>query len=122
MRAKDFISQRMVSDIMKDMVPSSSFVEVQELCYIPAHNGKSLDQHILAEVVNGNSFSEFHKGAIVIVPKLAIIPIDKRGRNGFIKSTHIKGFTKRTDWPITDENRNGSEDILDRMLDRYDDP
>lgn len=124
MRAADFLNQSMVEDIMGDMHPDSSSIECVMLQEVPGVNsfkevgGKSIHPFILAEVTNGNSFSAYSSGTIVLVPKnnCHFLPAKDPYRRGgrwfrfFIAEKHVKGIAHNNGkWNISEANRYGSE-------------
>jgi len=123
MRAADFLAKSIVEEIMGDMRPDSSSIECIKLVDVHGTKPKAIrragereiDPHILAEVTNDNSFAEYTRGSLVLVPENHCIFVPTEGREGmyrrfFVRVKHIKGVTKRSDWwkLISDENRWGS--------------
>ncbi len=120
MRAADFLNREMVNEIMINMRPDSNSIECVMLQEVPGVNSfksgsKDLNPFILAEVINGNSFSQYSKGSIVLVPKnnCHFLP-SKVGQTGhwfrfFISEKHVKGIAHNEGrWNITEANRYGS--------------
>ena len=124
MRAADFLSKSMVEDIMGDMHPDNDSIECVMLQEVSGVNhfkntsGKDVNPFILAEVTNGNSFSNYNKGTIVLVPKnnCHFMPTKDPYRRGgawfrfFVSCKHVKGIAQNQGkWNITEANRYGSE-------------
>jgi len=120
MRAEDYISPEMVEEIMEDMRPDNNSIECIKLHTLPGVNslrqvgGREVDPYIIAEVVDGNSFSAYRKGALILVPQAMCNFVPTKGkpnipRRFFVRTKHIRGITKKSDWDITDANRWGSE-------------
>ena len=120
MRAADFLNQSMVEDIMGDMHPDSSSIECVMLQEVPGVNSfksgsKDMNPFILAEITNGNNFSQYQKGSIVLVPRnnCHFLP-SKVGQTGqwfrfFIAEKHVKGVAHNNgQWNITEANRFGT--------------
>jgi len=123
MRAADFLNKSMVEDIMGDMHPDSSSIECVMLQEVPGVNsfkqtgGKEINPFILAEVTNGNSFSAYSRGSIVLVPKnnCHFLPTKDPYRRGgqwfrfFVRESHVRGIAHNDGkWNITEANRYGS--------------
>ena len=123
MRAADFLNKSMVEDIMGDMRPDSSSIECVMLQEVPGVNsfkqtgGKEINPFILAEVTNGNSFSAYSRGSIVLVPKnnCHFLPTKDPYRRGgqwfrfFVRESHVRGIAYNDGkWNITEANRYGS--------------
>ena len=123
MRAADFLAKDMVGMIMADMRPDSSSIECIKLVDVSGTKPRStrsmgekeMDPYILAEVTNDNSFAEYTRGCLVLVPENHCTFVPTEGRQGmyrrlFIRTKHIRGVTKKSDWwkLISDENRWGS--------------
>tara|TARA_R110000824_G_scaffold215931_3_gene402479 strand:+ start:1526 stop:1885 length:360 start_codon:yes stop_codon:yes gene_type:complete len=119
MRAADYISSEMMDDIMEDMRPDNNSIECIKIHSLKGVNslrqigGKEIDPYLIAEVVDGNSFSAYNKGAIIMVPQNACHFVPTKGkrisRRFFVRTKHIRGITKKSQWDITDENRWGTE-------------
>ena len=77
--------------------------------------GKEINPFILAEITNGNSFSQYRKGSIVLVPRnnCHFLP-SKVGQTTawfrfFIAERHVKGIAHNNGkWDISEANRWGS--------------
>ena len=120
MRAADYISSEMMNDFMEDMQPDNNSIECIKIHTLKGVNslrqigGKEIDPYLIAEVVNGNSFSAYQKGALIMVPQNSCHFVPTRGkpsipRRFFVRTKHIRGITKKSQWDITDANRWGSE-------------
>ena len=120
MRAADFLSQDMVNDIMSIMHPDSDSIECTMLQQVNGVNSfksgtKEINPFILAEITNGNNFSQYQKGSIVLVPKnnCHFLP-SKPGQTTawfrfFIAEKHVKGIAHNNgQWNITEANRFGT--------------
>ena len=120
MRAADFLNQDMVTDIMSNMHPDSNSIECVMLQQVSGVNSfktgdREINPFILAEITNGNNFSQYHKGSIVLVPRnnCHFLP-SKVGQTGqwfrfFIAEKHVKGIAHNNgQWNITEANRFGT--------------
>ena len=110
MRAKDFISDSLMSDMLEDMYPSDGYMVVHVLNDLHGTSPKTVGKHmVLAEIIDSNSFSHYHNGRVVVVPAHMLVPSGFHRRRYYIRPKHVVAQTKRNDWPITDENRFGSD-------------
>ena len=120
MRAADFISPEMIEEIMEDMRPDGDSIECIKLHTLKGVNslrqigGRETDPYIIAEVVDGNSFTHYHKGTLILVPQSPCSFVPTKGkpnmpRRFFVRTKHVRGITKKSDWDITDDNRWGSQ-------------
>ena len=120
MRAADFLNQDMVNDIMSSMHPDSNSIECVMLQQVSGVNSfktgtKEINPFILAEITNGNNFSQYQKGSIVLVPRNSchFLP-SSAGHTGqwfrfFIAEKHVKGIAHNNgQWNITEANRFGT--------------
>jgi hypothetical protein len=121
MRAADFLNQDMVNDIMSSMHPDSSSIECVMLQQVSGVNSfktgdKEINPFILAEITNGNSFSQYQKGSIVLVPRNNCHFLPSRVGQAtawfrfFIAEKHVKGIAHNNGkWNITEANRFGTK-------------
>ena len=120
MRAADFISPEMIEEIMEDMRPDNNSIECIKLHTLKGVNslrqvgGREVDPYIIAEVLDGNSFSAYLKGALILVPQAMCSFVPSKGmpnipRRFFVRTKHVRGITTKSQWDITDANRWGSQ-------------